>query len=404
VIRAIDQDPTISEDKRPDTKKKKLLHIRNSVLRLQLIAVQLGNEDDAYLIFETLNTRGKDLTVSDLVKNHLTRLLKPRHRGVDIARDRWNDIRELFDRSESEISINRFLHHSWLSRKLYTTEKKLFKEIKRSVNHAIAMNFLDDLLADAYLYRQILEPDSHKWRKEEREVADSIRAMNVFRVVQPVPMLLALVREYRSERITLRQAKLVFRAMENFHVQFTAVTSQRTGGGTAFMYASSARQLLEAVTIDGKYVVLKEFIGKLRDRVPSYEEFEAAFVEIRFTDDSTRQRQLVRYMLRRIDEDMRDGVVPDYDRMTIEHILPQKAAQMPDKLDEVGMIGNLLLVDGKLNDRLGNRPPSDKLKILNDSGILLDDSLRNATTWDEAAIRERTKRLSEACYQKIFRV
>ena len=98
---------------------------------------------------------------------------------------------------------------------------------------------------------------------------NSILALNVFRVVQPVPMMLALVREYRNERITLKQTKNVYRSMENFHVQFTAVTSQRTGGGTAFMYASSARQLLEAVTNDGKAIVIKEFIGKLRDRVPS---------------------------------------------------------------------------------------------------------------------------------------
>ncbi|MGH6898950.1 MAG: DUF262 domain-containing protein [Acidobacteriota bacterium] len=185
VVKAIDNDPTISEDKRAEAKRRKLLHIRDSVLRLQLIAVQLGNEDDAYLIFETLNTRGKDLTVADLVKNHLTRLLKPKHKGVDIARDKWNEILELFDRSESEISVNRFLHHSWLSRKPYTTEKKLFKEIKRTVHQSIGMGFLDELLSDAYLYRQILEPDSYKWRKEEREVAESILALNVFRVVQP---------------------------------------------------------------------------------------------------------------------------------------------------------------------------------------------------------------------------
>ncbi len=81
--------------------------------------------------------------------------------------------------------------------------------------------------------------------------------------------------------------------MENFHVQFTAVTSQRTGGGTAFMYASSARQLLEAVTTDAKAIVIKDFVSKLRDRVPSYEEFEAAFAEIRFTDDNTRRNFLL---------------------------------------------------------------------------------------------------------------
>ena len=101
---------------------------------------------------------------------------------------------------------------------------------------------------------------------------------------------------------------------------------------------------------------------------------------------------------------MRDGVVPDYDRMTMEHILPQKSAQQAEKPEEVGMMGNLLLVDGKLNDKLGNKPFSDKINILSDSNVPLDDFLHNAEAWDEAAIRERTKSLSELCYQKIFRV
>ena len=34
-----------------------------------------------------MNTRGKDLTLSDLVKSHLSRLLKPTNKGVDLARD-----------------------------------------------------------------------------------------------------------------------------------------------------------------------------------------------------------------------------------------------------------------------------------------------------------------------------
>ena len=38
----------------------KLKDIRNKVLSLKLVFIQLDNEDDAYLIFETLNTRGRE--------------------------------------------------------------------------------------------------------------------------------------------------------------------------------------------------------------------------------------------------------------------------------------------------------------------------------------------------------
>ncbi len=402
-LSAIDSDTTIAASKKSDTKKKKLIEVRDKVLRLQLITVQLDKDDDAYLIFETLNTRGKDLTVSDLVKNHLTRLLKPTHKDVDTTRDKWNSILDLFHNSEAPININRFLHHSWLSRNVYTTEKKLFKEIKKSVNKASATQFLLQLVSDAQLYRQLLDPGTHKWDKSERVLADSIRALNVFRVVQPVPMMLSLLREYRDKGITLKQAKQTFQSMENFHVQFTGVTSQRTGGGTAFMYALSARQLLETASKDDKNKVISDFIAKLRDRVPSYEEFEAAFSEITFTADNTRQRALVRYLLRRIDQHLRSGASPDYELLTIEHLAPQSAeGKTSVTASAIGMMGNLLLTPEALNDKLANKVFGDKISILKESEVPLDEALQSATKWDDAEIIARTKHLAKRCYEKIF--
>ena len=53
-------------------KSKWLTKTRDVILELNIILITLDNEDDAYLIFETLNTRGKDLELSDLVKNLFT--------------------------------------------------------------------------------------------------------------------------------------------------------------------------------------------------------------------------------------------------------------------------------------------------------------------------------------------
>lgn len=404
-VTSVDADTTISNDKKLDAKKRKLIAIRDGVLRLQLITVQLGAEDDAYLIFETLNTRGKDLTVSDLVKNHLTRLLRPRHRNVDIVKDKWDGLLEDFARSEVDININRFLHHAWLSRHQYTTEKKLFKEIKRSVDKKAARSFLDTLLSDAEIYRQVLDPNSHKWPKQERALAESITALNVFRVVQPVPMLLAILRDYRACALTLKQARKVLQRMEDFHVQFTAVTAQRTGGGTAFMYASSARQLLEAVDKDAKQKVLADFVDKLRERIPSADEFDAGINEIQFSDRNTRSRQLVRYLLRRLDGYVRSGSEPNYETFSIEHLAPQNPADYSQATaEQVGRIGNLLFLPEDLNGDLKNLPPKAKLEKLKGEGFPLDESLKGATEWDDDAIHARTDSLAKLFRESILNV
>ena len=219
---------------------------------------------------------------------------------------------------------------------------------------------------DSQLYRQVVEPNSYKWPKQERRIAESLHALTVFRVVQPVPMLLAILRDYRDGSLTLRQTKWVLQRMEDFHVQFTAVTSQRTGGGTAFMYASSARQLLESSDKNEKQQVLSEFIGKLGERIPSAEEFHAGFAEIWFTDENARSRQLVRYLLRRLDTHLRERVIPDYELFTIEHLSPQNpAGKLPVSGDVIGTMGICCLWTESSTESLKNKEPSEKLKKLN---------------------------------------
>jgi hypothetical protein len=404
-LSAVLGDTTLTETKILAALKEKLLQVRNKLLRLQLIAIQLDSEDNAYLIFETLNTRGKDLTVSDLVKNHLTRLLKPTNKGVDLAKDKWLKLLEMFDASEAGLNINRFLHHSWLSRKSYITEKLLYKEIKHSVTLTTAKNFLDTLLADARVYRHVLEPESRKWTKQERRLLESLRALNLFHVIQPVPMLLSLLRAYDDKDLTLNQTGDILRSMEDFHVQFTAITAQRTGGGTAFMYALSARELTAANSKDSRSQVLKSFRQKMQARIPSLEEFEAGLLDVRFSDENTKQRQLVRYLLRRLDEHFRQGDPPDYDQLTIEHLASQKPPGVAEaQPDVVAMFGNLLFVSEDLNGKLKNKPASNKLSIIAAAKCPMDPFLAKAKKWDESAIRERTQVLAKILHQDVLRV
>lgn len=112
VLASIDSNPAIDADKKPSLKRKELTRLRDKLLRLQLILIQLISEDDAYVIFETLNTRGKDLRVADLVKNHLTRLIKPTNRGVDAAKEKWQGILKHLEEASVDVDVNRFLHHT----------------------------------------------------------------------------------------------------------------------------------------------------------------------------------------------------------------------------------------------------------------------------------------------------
>jgi hypothetical protein len=70
---------------------------------------------------------------------------------------------------------------------------------------------------------------------------------------------------------------------------------------------------------------LEEFVKKLRERVPLYEEFEANLGELVFLSENTRDKPVVQYLLRRIHRHLSSASSPtDYSAMTIEHIFPER--------------------------------------------------------------------------------
>lgn len=122
-LKSINDSVVIKEDGKHDKKISFLKTVRDKILGLKLIYIFLTNQNDAYLIFETLNTRGKDLRVSDLVKSHLVKLLPKRNADVDLSKDKWTQILEVIEGSDEDLSIDTFLLHFWLSKYEYTTSK-----------------------------------------------------------------------------------------------------------------------------------------------------------------------------------------------------------------------------------------------------------------------------------------
>lgn len=405
---AITSDSTIPDDDKKELIKRKLIEIRDKLLSLKLIFVELDNEDDAYIIFETLNTRGKDLRVSDLVKNHLTKLIKKKNKNVDLTKDKWQNSREIIEGSQAGINMDSFLLHYWLSKYEYTTQKKLFKLIKKTIKKPRAKAFLDDILESAKTYRGFQETSYRNWDKQELNLKYSLDAIQLFKVRQAIPMLLAVMSEYENRNIKLKHAKEIIKSIEYFHFIFTAVTSQRSSGGISFMYAHHARNLRSADNTNDKVQELNNLKVKLREKLPNKDEFLANFFEIEYSKTFTKQRKLVHYILRKFDEynqtKGKTGNVIDYNSMTIEHVLPQNPSNASGNDDYHGLIGNLILVSGSLNsETLSNKPFSEKKRIFKDSKLVLDDVISNASKWEEEEIKERTRKIGSLCYEDIFK-
>ena len=298
-----------------------------------------------------------------------------------------------------------YVHYFWLSREDYTPKKTLFKRIKMKVMRSNAKQFLEDLENGVETYRRIFEPENFKWNNEERPFSRSLSALQTFRVRQPTPLVFSLLRAYYDGDISLKQLKSGLHAVEAFHFQHTAIASLSSSGGISMMYAAAARELYYATDPQERAAHLQAFRQKLRERIPEDKAFAVQFGEVRFLSSDTKQRPLVRYILEKVDEQLRTDKMVDYDKMTIEHLSPENpgAGQQAKGLD-AGNIGNLIFVSEGLNGKMKNKDFPAKKKILGEAGIPFDKVLKGATNWGSKEIAARAAQLAQLGREKIWKL
>jgi uncharacterized protein with ParB-like and HNH nuclease domain len=379
-----------------------LSNLRDTVFDLNLILVTLDNEDDAYLIFETLNTRGKDLALADLLRNHFAKLIRAASE-VDQVKEKWSRVHDTIKSSPVQLDPDTFIVHSWQSRYDFVTKAKTFKKVKDRVSKKNAKSHLDRFVSDAEQWRSIFDTE-YLWSKSEKEAARSLKALRTFKVVQPAPGILSLVRAYRDKVIKYKTLRNALSNIEKFHFAFNAITSSRSSGGISGMYSSFGRQIFECGDSEDAAYIISDLIKKLQEREVSGSEFDVGFEQIIYTNKHSSQKALVQYILRKVAIFESQPFIGETDDLTIEHLLPQSSSKSDEDHLIVGQIGNLMLVDQKTNEMLSTNDFKEKKTLLEGRGYKLPKVFEGVDKLNEAVIRANTQRISELARQEIWKV
>ena len=197
------------------------------------------------------SSRGKDLEVVDLLKNLLFNKLRSNgNRQADETRDTWTEMRDAIESTGNpSLNVNRFILHWWLSQEPYVAERKLFRAIKGKVmTESEAKVRLQSLRDDVDYYRYALDPDNREWLIEESEIRNSLQALASFRILQPAPLLLSLMRARSGPdpRLSVKMMASTLQTIERYHFQYTIISQLNSSGGLSEMYAKAARDLFHA--------------------------------------------------------------------------------------------------------------------------------------------------------------
>lgn len=382
----------------------KLKELRDKFLSLKLVFIQLDNEDDAYLIFETLNARGRDLKTSDLVKNLILKTIKSSNTRLDSPKEAWNGLIKRFDDISENDVVDTFLLHYWISKYEYSTDKRLFSYIKEFVTKDPnnAKELLQDLSKSSINYCKMLSPETASWTKEQFEIQSTLIALNNFKVKQQSSFVLSLLSSYDDKKITIKQLKQMLHKVEHFHFVFNAITQQRSSGSIATMYSQHAIDLANADNPDKIQQILSSLTRKLEAKMPSYVEFEVKFLDLNYLSNKTKSKTIIKYALCRLLGKNSNGLDINHSNLTIEHLLPEAKIKTGEDPDVIGSIGNLVLTDANTNGHmLKDKNSLEKIKILTENGYPLEQNYLLVTDWNKENVLERAKKISHFVYAQM---
>ena len=124
-------------------------------LHVRVVSLKLASPDDAYIVFESLNYRGNELSALDLVKNYIFGLT----RGDDRAKvgDSWSELTEYIDAANADD----FLRLYWTSRFGRVQKRLLFYNIRQKFSAASdAVDLAANLATGAVTYSALEDHSS----------------------------------------------------------------------------------------------------------------------------------------------------------------------------------------------------------------------------------------------------
>jgi uncharacterized protein DUF262/uncharacterized protein DUF1524 len=353
---------------------------------VMVVVVDVDDEADAYLIFETLNDRGLDLSVADLLKNFLFGKAGSR---LDEARDAWVRTQGILEAASTRDVFVEFLVDYWGSRFGHTRRRDLYRDIRnRTKTSDEAVALASELENAASHYSAILNGDHSFWEGYDRQIPGYLDSLHILGVKQMRPLMLAVL-----ENLDTKQVERFFRLSVAWTVRRLAAGLR--GGTQEKLFCDVAMEVRS-----GQLKKVTAILTRLGSDVPSDSKFESDFAKLEVT-----KAAVARYYLQVLEEQVTKEVLPDTNprSVNLEHILPVNWATgdwksfSKDKDSDlfVNRLGNLALLSKRENKTVGRAGFRSKRETLSKSAIVLTQEVGKQDTWTKQQVEDRQSRLAK---------
>ena len=375
--------------------------IYQSIGQLQIVNITLDRTvDDAQAIFESLNSTGKELSQSDLIRNNVLMGLAPAEQ-TDIYMHLWKPMENLFSNEMRDEYMDKFFRN-YLTMKIGRIPRfdRVYDEFKvyRAKQEKLSIRDLcQDLLNHATYYTNVLYKRTSN-KTLERLYTD----INELHMDVVFPFLLVVHEAYDQEIINEDELAECIRLCLSYVVRRSICNIPANSLNKTFATLRNEIYITDYVNS------LKAYFYLLQDykKFPDDDEFTSEFSKRDIYNMRNRN-----FILSRL-ENFDNKAPINIENYTIEHIMPQNSHLSKEWQDMLGAnwkeiqknylhtIGNLTLT--AYNERMSDSPFLKKRDMeggFKESALRLNTYVVKQDHWNEACIRERAKILSNKATQ-----
>ncbi|GAA8351039.1 DUF262 and DUF1524 domain-containing protein [Helicobacter pylori] len=371
----------------------KLETIFKGLDKLMVVEISLERgKDNPQLIFESMNSTGKDLTQTDLIRNYILMGLEPEKQKIFYKRY-WRAMEEDFKQNEK--LFNRFVRHylTIKTREIPNINKvyEAFKDYRQKERIEI-----EDLLKDLQKYCGFFCQIAFK-KEDDKDLNKALSLLVDLEMDVIYPLLLELYSDYRDGVLSTQDFISIIYLTESYICRRAVCGLGTNSLNKIFAFFTKKidkDQYLESIKVH--FLSLETTKGKF----PKDSEFKNLFITIDFYNLKEKK-----YFLERLENfDTEEPV--DTQECTIEHIMPQiLTEEWKRDLGEnfkaihekyLHTIGNLTLTG--YNEKYSNNSFQEKRNMekgFNQSPLRLNQSLKDLESFGEKEIEKRANDLAD---------
>lgn len=351
-----------------------------------VVSIVLDADDNPYLVFESLNAKGRPLTQADLIRNYFFMRIHVNNQD-EVYNNYWQPMQTaLNDR------LTEYIRHYLMREGNIIKQNDVYYVLKEKVSPTNAIDYLKELAKYSVFYQRLIYPEF----EQEEDLQKYFRRLNRIEVTTAYPFLLNFYGIYAEKIISKADFIEVLKTLENYLIRrfVCNVPTNQLNKIFPAIYPLLITKHQDNFAEGVKYI--------LQSRgYPKDNEFYARFKETKFYGAGDRQIK-TKFILETIEQNFAHKEVVPFVNLTIEHVMPQTLSEwwqnhLGDDWEEthelfLHTIGNLTLT--AYNTEMSNADFTKKQNTYDGSHLELNKYFSHVSSWRRAEIESRAEALS----------